>query len=116
MALDPGITNAYFAYIFASLRPTYPELGIDGILTAAGALPGAWPRQQCVDAFDAQLNGVNVGDWFTRPVATLPNFPQTLSDYMAMPTSGFDKPFFMAQRRSRTPTSPSPSWPRTWRS
>jgi hypothetical protein len=95
VALTPGITS-YIAYIFASLRHFHPELGIDGILTPEGAKYLAMAEQLCVDAFDAQLDGVNVGDWFTRPVATLPGFPQTLSDYMAMPTSGFDTPFFMA--------------------
>src|SRR6476620_4377649 len=95
VALTPGITS-YIAYIFASLRHFHPELGIDGILTAEGKKYLYMAEQQCVDAFDANLTGVNVGDWFTRPVATLPNFAQTLSDYMAMPTSGFDKPFFMA--------------------
>jgi hypothetical protein len=94
-ALTPGITS-YIAYIFASLRHYHPELGIDGILTAEGRRYLTMAEQECVDPFDAKLNGVNVGDWFTRPVATLPNFAQTLSDYMAMPTSGFDKPFFMA--------------------
>ena len=29
-------------------------------------------------------------------MATLPDFAQTLDDYMAMPPVGFDKPFFMA--------------------
>jgi hypothetical protein len=95
VALTPGITS-YIAYIFASLRHFHPELGIDGILTAEGKQYLAMAQQECVDAFDAKLTGVNVGDWFTRPVASLPNFAQTLSDYMAMPTSGFDKPFFMA--------------------
>jgi Secretory lipase len=95
VALTPGITS-YIAYIFASLRHFHPELGIDGILTGEGRKYLAMAEQQCVDAFDAKLTGVNVGDWFARPVATLPNFAQTLSDYMAMPTSGFDTPFFMA--------------------
>jgi hypothetical protein len=95
VALTPGITS-YIAYIFASLRHFHPELGIDGILTPEGKQYLAMAEQECVDAFDAKLTGVNVGDWFTRPVALLPNFAQTLSDYMAMPTSGFDKPFFMA--------------------
>jgi hypothetical protein len=95
VALTPGITS-YIAYIFASLRHVHPELGIDGILTAEGRHYLALAERECVDPFEAQLDGVNVGDWFTRPVATLPNFAQTLSDYMAMPTSGFDEPFFMA--------------------
>jgi Secretory lipase len=95
VALTPGITS-YIAYIFAGLRRFHPELGIDGILTAEGRHYLALAEQECVDPFEAELGGVNVGDWFTRPVATLPNFAQTLSDYMAMPTSGFDEPFFMA--------------------
>src|SRR3954453_9180603 len=95
VALPPGITS-YIAYIFASLRHVHAELGIDGILTAEGRTYLAMAEQQCVDPFEARLDGVNVGDWFTRPVATLPNFAQPLSDSMAMPTRGFDEPFFMA--------------------
>jgi hypothetical protein len=95
VALTPGITS-YIAYIFASLRHVHPELGIDGILTAEGRTYLAMAERECVNAFEAKLTGVNVGDWFTRPVALLPNFAATLSDYMAMPTSGFDTPFFMA--------------------
>lgn len=93
--ISAGITS-YIAYIFASLRHFHPELGIDGILTPEGEKYLALAQTMCVNQFDAILGGVNPGDWFTRPVATLPNFAQTLSDYMAMPTSGFDKPFFMA--------------------
>ena len=95
VALTPGITS-YIAYIFASLRRFHPELGIDGILTGEGRRYLAMAEKECVDPFEAELDGVNVGDWFTEPVALLPNFAQTLSDYMAMPTSGFDEPFFMA--------------------
>ena len=93
--LAPGVTS-YIAYIFASLRHVHPELGIDGILTAEGKKYLRLAEQMCVEQFDAVLDGVNVGDWFTAPVATLPDFAQTLDDYMAMPTSGFDHPFFMA--------------------
>jgi hypothetical protein len=95
VALTPGITS-YIAYIFASLRRFHPELGIDGILTAEGKQYLAMAERECVNPFEAKLDGVDVGDWFTEPVALLPNFAQTLSDYMAMPTSGFDKPFFLA--------------------
>lgn len=95
VALTPGITS-YLAYIFASLRHFHPELGIDGILTDEGRKYLAMAETTCVNQFDARLTGVNAGDWFTRPVASLPRFPQTLSAYMAMPTTGFDKPFFMA--------------------
>ena len=93
--ISAGITS-YIAYIFASLRHFHPELGIDTILTPEGKKYLGLAETMCVNQFDAILGGVNPGDWFTQPVATLPNFAQTLSDYMAMPTKGFDKPFFMA--------------------
>ena len=94
-ALPAGITS-YMGYIFASLRYVYPQLGIDGILTAEGRKYLALAEQQCVDQYETTVAATNLGDWFTKPVALLPNFAQTVNHYMAMPTSGFDKPFFMA--------------------
>jgi hypothetical protein len=49
----------------------------------------------CVFAFEEALAGVNVGGFFTRPVASLPGFSATVRGYMAMPEAGFDRPFFM---------------------
>jgi predicted esterase len=39
---------------------------------------------------------VDLGRFFTKPVADLPNFAATVNRYMKMPESGFDRPFFMA--------------------
>ncbi|MGN6162280.1 MAG: alpha/beta hydrolase family protein [Marmoricola sp.] len=94
-ALPAGITS-YMGYTFASLRYVYPSLGIDGILTAEGRKYLALAEQQCVNQYETTVAATNLGDWFTKPVALLPNFAQTVNAYMAMPTSGFDKPFFMA--------------------
>ncbi|MEO3786086.1 lipase [Actinocorallia sp. B10E7] len=93
--LPAGLT-AYLTYIFTSLRYAHPELGIDGILTPTGREYLDLAETACVFGFEEQLEGVNVGDYFTRPLAALPNFEQTVRAYMAMPESGFDKPFFMA--------------------
>jgi len=95
VALTPGITS-YLAYIFTALRYAHPELGIDGILTAEGRHWLDVAETACVNAFEEQLAGVSVGDWFTQPVATLPNFEATTRAYLGMPEKGFDKPFFMA--------------------
>jgi hypothetical protein len=38
---------------------------------------------------------VSLGSFMTRGLSTLPAFARTARDYMAMPESGFDKPFFM---------------------
>lgn len=94
-ALPAGITS-YMGYIFASLRSVYPQLGIDSLLTAEGRKYLALAEQQCVNQYEATVAATNLGDWFTKPVALVPGFAQTVDAYMAMPTSGFDKPFFMA--------------------
>ncbi len=49
----------------------------------------------CVMPLVEKLDGEVIGSWFTAPVATLPGFAKTVERYMAMPTSGFDQPFFM---------------------
>ena len=94
VAVSPGIT-AYVSYIFASLRHVHPELGVDGILTPAGRRYLELAETECIFPFEEKLEGVSLGDFFTRPVATLPDFPETLRRYMAMPEDGFDRPFFM---------------------
>jgi hypothetical protein len=93
-ALGPA-TVEYFAYIYASLRRAYPELGLDGILTASGRHYLARATQACGGPFERELEGVDVGAFFTRPVSSLPRFRTTVERYMAMPEKGFDKPFFM---------------------
>ncbi len=94
VALTPGLT-AYLSYILASLRDVHPELGLDGILTETGRRYLALAETRCTFEFEEDLEGVNVGDFLTAPVATLPGWTPTIRDYMAMPESGFDKPFFM---------------------
>lgn len=93
--LPAGITS-YIGYILASLRQVHPELGIDTILTAEGRKYVALAEQQCVMQYETTVAHTNLGDWFTAPTLSLPHFADTVSAYMAMPTSGYDKPFFMA--------------------
>jgi predicted esterase len=97
-ALSPGLTS-YLSYIFASLRRVYPELGVDGILTATGRRYIELAEKECVVDFERHLEGADVGRFFTQPVVELPSFTRTLTRYMAMPESGFDKPFFMGHGR-----------------
>ena len=94
VAFPAGVT-AYLSYIIVSLRYWHPELGIDAILTDTGRKYLGLGETECLFAFENELNGVNIGDYFTRPLASLPNWQQTIDDYLAMPESGFDKPFFM---------------------
>ncbi len=96
--------SAYLTYIVASLRYVHPELGIDGILTATGKKYVALSERLCDEQFAARLehDGVAVGEFFSAPMVSLPGIEPTLRDYMAMPESGFDKPFFMGHGAADT--------------
>ncbi|HEX3277049.1 MAG TPA: lipase family protein [Thermoleophilaceae bacterium] len=88
-------TNAYFSYIYAGLRASHPELGLNGILTPLGRTWLKRAETECVNGFEKDIEGVQVSDFFTRSVSSLPHFVKTVTSYMAMPEKGFDKPFFM---------------------
>ena len=101
VSLPPGLT-AYVTYILASLRYAHPELGIDGILTEYGRKYVAMAERLCTFEFEERLEGVVIGDYFTAPLVTLPAFRETLQQYMGMPESGFDRPFFMGHGAADT--------------
>ena len=90
-----GDLTAYLTYIVASLRDVHPELGIDDILTPTGRKYVDLAETVCDEQFAAMMEGVAMGSFFTLPLATLPGFRETVVDYMGMPETGFDKPFFM---------------------
>jgi hypothetical protein len=92
--LSPGLSE-YMIYILAGMRWTYPDLGIDDVLTPVGRKYLKLGETRCGTSFEADLEGVSLKTFFTRNLATLPNFVKTTDTYMAMPESGFDKPFFM---------------------
>jgi hypothetical protein len=94
-----GATNAYLAYIFASLRRVYPKLGLEGILTSSGRKNLKLAETECGNALEKDLEGVDLGRFFTGPVSDLPNFSKTVVRYLAMPETGFDRPFFMGHGR-----------------
>ena len=107
-ALGPGFpplsaaTDLYFSYVLASLRAVHPELGIDGILTPTGRRYLRLAETECVIDFEKRLEGVDVSSFLTGPVSDLPNFSATVARYMAMPETGFDRPFFMGHGRRDT--------------
>jgi hypothetical protein len=104
-AIGPGFpplspaTDAYMGYIFASLRRFHPELGLEGILTPTGRDFLRRAERECVFDYEKTVADADVGNWFTSPVSSLPNFGKTIDSYMAMPEDGFDRPFFMGHGR-----------------
>lgn len=94
VALTPALT-AYAAYTYAALRYAHPELKIDDILTPQGRKVLKQAESQCIVDLEETVKSEAIGDWFTAPVAARPGWTSTINSYMAMPSSGFDKPFFM---------------------
>jgi len=95
VGVTPASTAA-ISYTLSALRYAHPELGIDNILTPAGKKYLKLAETQCVVEFRDTLKDVALGDYFTDPLATLPNFKDTVREYLGMPESGFDQPFFIA--------------------
>lgn len=89
-------TTLLGSYILAGLRHVHPELGLDSILTPLGRLALGLAEYRCPNPFGEDLEGVNVSEYVTQPVATLPNARSIIDDYLKMPEKGFDKPFLMA--------------------
>ena len=98
--LSPG-TNAYLAYIFASLRRVYPGARHRRHRSPpAGRKYLGLAETRCVLPLRGGPRGVDFGGFFTRAVsgaAELLRRPSTR--YLAMPETGFDKPFFMGHGR-----------------
>ncbi|MEO6472555.1 MAG: lipase family protein [Aeromicrobium sp.] len=92
--LTPGMT-AYVTYLIASINYSHPELGIGAILTDTGRKYLKLAETECIFQFEESVAKVSLGDYFTKPLASLPGFTNTVNGYMKMPESGFDKPFFM---------------------
>lgn len=93
-ALPKGI-KSYVAYIMASLEYARPGLDIGSALTPAGRAFVEKAKTLCITDMVDAVAGANVGDWFNRPLLLLPGYARTIKEYMAMPESGFDRPFFM---------------------
>jgi fermentation-respiration switch protein FrsA (DUF1100 family) len=93
-----GQINPEVIYILASLRDWRPQLGLEKILTPYGEKFLADAEYMCMftGLTPASQNAV-LGAFFTKPIASLPNWTNTIDAYMQMPTNGFDKPFFIGQ-------------------
>ena len=88
--------TSYLLYILAAMRDVHPELDIDSALTDEGKRFVALAERTCVLELEEAVKGTAMGDFFTRPLASLPGFPETAREYLGMPETGFEKPVLMA--------------------
>jgi pimeloyl-ACP methyl ester carboxylesterase len=104
LGLD-GLT-AFAAYIFAGLRDADPALNLDGYLTPLGREIVDTAERLCYDDLIDRYGEVGVGEVLARPLND-DRFRAAFTDYLAVPTAGYDRPLFLAQGLRDT-TVPAP--------
>lgn len=92
---SPALT-AYLLYILVGMREVHPDLGIDDVLTEEGRRFVDLAETACVLELEEAVTGHPMGDFFTRPLATLPGYVETARDYLGMPETSFEEPVFLA--------------------
>lgn len=92
---SPALT-AYLLYILVGMREVHPELGIDSALTPLGRRFVDLAERACIIPLEEAVEGQAMGDFFNRPLATLPGYVETARAYLGMPETSFEKPIFMA--------------------
>ncbi|BBY25964.1 alpha/beta hydrolase family protein [Mycolicibacterium sediminis] len=98
MALPPELgsgANAYSAYILAAFRAARPDLNLDRILSPVGLDAVARAEVLCYQDLAAALATSRPSGFFTATLASVPGAEAALTEYMGIPTSGYDRPVFL---------------------
>lgn len=96
VAIPDGLTS-YLFYILAGLRSAHPEIDLNSYLTPLGRQWVDTAETMCAMPFHDAVSGLVIGDMFSRPLSQIPDFYGLLTDYMGVPTSGYDRPVFIGQ-------------------
>jgi pimeloyl-ACP methyl ester carboxylesterase len=96
MVLPPGlgpIASAYTAYILAGFRELRPD--VNSVLTPAGLTAADKAETLCTAPLSAAVTGLTPPQFFSAPLASLPDMRRALADFMGTPISGYDRPIFL---------------------
>ncbi|MGW0175196.1 alpha/beta hydrolase [Rhodococcus sp. NPDC003322] len=96
VALPAGLT-AYALYILAGLNAAHPEASIPSLLSDEGRSWMARAETECIGPFEESVRGLVLGSLFVKPLSSIPNVHGLLTDYMGIPETGYDQPFFIGQ-------------------
>ncbi|GGC56755.1 alpha/beta hydrolase [Hoyosella rhizosphaerae] len=92
-----GNDTGYLMYILAGMRDTYPDLDIDGYLTARGRSLLNSSLDLCSSELAAEASGLRLDTLFSQPMRDMPGFVDAAFDYMALPEQGYNTPLLIAQ-------------------
>jgi hypothetical protein len=88
-------TTTFVAYLLAGIRANRPDLAINSVLSEDGQRLVTLAETACLEPMRAATEGVTSNDLFTAPLVSVPGAEQVLHDWLAMPSSGFDRPLFL---------------------
>ena len=99
--------NMFFiAETLVGLRGARPVLNVDSYLSPRGKAALDDIQTACQDQISRRLTGLSLGDLLSRPLGDS-NFRSTLSEYLAVPTSGYTAPILLLVNATDL-TVPSP--------
>ncbi|MEV6770276.1 lipase family protein [Nocardia sp. NPDC051030] len=93
-AIGDPTTTGYNAMILAALRAARPALDVDSYLTPMGRTVADTLDTMCLPAIQTYTLGMGLGSLLSRPLSDT-RFRDTLTDYMAVPTSGYTAPILL---------------------
>lgn len=82
-------------YLLNGVANAHPDVNIESVLTPLGKEWLANARELCVDKLGKALGDIDLRDFFTAPISSIPNIDAILRDYMQVPFSGYDRPIFL---------------------
>ncbi|GAB2630143.1 lipase family protein [Prescottella soli] len=94
LGLD-GLT-VFTTYILAGMRATMPGADVDSYLTPVGRKFVDSAESLCYEAQADAVKGVSVGALLSRSLDD-PAFRAAITEYLAVPTAGYDRSLFIAQ-------------------
>ncbi|WP_026361563.1 lipase family protein [Amycolatopsis nigrescens] len=92
--LSPGMTMLV-SYILAGLHAARPDFDLASYLTPLGTQVVADAEVLCNTDMAERLEGIGLGELFTRQLGT--EFKQAWGEIFDVPTTGYDRPVFIAQ-------------------
>ncbi|GAB3079338.1 lipase family protein [Corynebacterium aquatimens] len=91
----PGGLSVFGLYILAAVQEAHPEIDMDAALSDEGRFMLAEAKKSCFHEVRDGVQGVNLARAFTKPLRSVPGLDKAIREFMATPTSGYDKPVFV---------------------
>ncbi|NKY88670.1 alpha/beta fold hydrolase [Nocardia veterana] len=99
-------STAFIAGVLVGLRETRPDIDVDSYLSPRGRELLDSIGALCLDKMIDQVAGSSLGALLAKPLGD-PRFTAALTDYLAVPTSGYDAPILLLLNATDK-TVPSP--------